>query len=36
MPEVSNLLVGTGVGVDVGVEVGAQPVETTVPFLKVL
>ena len=36
MPEVANLLVGTGVGVDVGVEVGAQPVETTVPFIKVL
>lgn len=36
MQEVANLLVGTGVGVDVGVEVGAQPMETTVPFFKVL
>lgn len=33
MPEVANLLAGTGVGVDVGVEVGAQPTETTAPFL---
>ena len=34
MPEVANLLAGIGVGVDVRVEVGAQPTETSVPFLK--
>ena len=34
MPEVANLLAGIGVGVDVRVEVGAQPTETTVPFLE--
>lgn len=34
MPEVVHLLAGTGVGVDMGVEVGAQPTETTVPFLE--